>query len=424
MKGNQYIPLGIGLRTLIVDRFEIFEKRGSTPVSAAFGVLDHRNANNELCLDLYSPAVTPDSLSIERLFKEVELVKKLEHPGIVKVLDIGKTSEDHCYIISEYLDVLSLEQILEHHTQKGTAFEQIAYCLMEIARGLAYAHKNRLLHRDLNPTNILLLSNGELKIKNFGVSSLWYREEFFAKSEGFLGNPFYCAPEEVAGNPLDERVDIYALGVIGYELLTGEVPYQGRNAAEVLDRTANEAFPELPLNSSVIPSWLAELVNVATKRHPAERFQSIDEMLDILERHLDDDSRRQDQIALAMLVSTLRNEVPQILSSKEKYLCPICKARLLDVEKALIPKFVARGREFRCWKCGSALYWWKPAYTKINIGLLSLLVGFGTVVSVIFGGAVAWGISAWILGLIGLFQGIAGAMIWADGMQSISIVRE
>lgn len=420
---NDYVPLGIGLKSRIADRYEVFENFQSGPVSSTFGVIDLRNQDQRLVLELFSPAVTEDPVARERFFQEADFARKLRHPSILEVYEVGRTKEGSYYITAESVEAVSLETLLDYHAQQGSRFEETAYCLLQIAKGIAYAHRNRLLHRDLNPNNILVLSSGEVKIKNFGVSSVWYGEDCFSSPEAFVGNPFYCSPEEVAGKLLDERVDIYAIGVIGYELLTGKVPYQGRNSAQVFDRIIHEPFPELALNDPAIPTWLAELVNKATRKTPAERNQSVDEITEILESHIGENIE-QHVIALATLIAAMKHQQIRPRERERMYLCPICKARLTNIEKAVVPKFLCQKRDFTCWRCGSALYWCKPAYSKINIGFVSLVIGVIIVLLVGFGSAMTWGLNALLLGCIGLFQAVAGAIVWADGMQTVTVVLE
>jgi serine/threonine protein kinase len=229
-----------------------------------------------------------------RLFiGEAKLVADLVHENIVQVYDLGH-EDDRYYIVMEYVDGLNLETYIRAHLKKRVPLplELGAFIASRVCRGLDYAHLRTdregiqlgIVHRDISPKNVLLNYEGVVKITDFGIAKA---REVMEQDEGLLvGRLEYMPPEQATRRPTDARSDIYALGVLTHELLTGSLPDRGRWSLERLHRLG-VAFPK-PITDTRpdVPDDLAAIVDTALQPDPAERFQSAADMGYALEYHL------------------------------------------------------------------------------------------------------------------------------------------
>nr|AUN36836.1 serine/threonine protein kinase [uncultured bacterium] len=224
------------------------------------------------------------SLSVERFRREIQVAANLQHPHIVPLLSAGEAGE-FLYYTMPLVQGESLRDRLTH--QGELPIPTAARILGEVARALAYAHRHGIVHRDIKPDNILLTED-EAQVADFGIAKAITAsaEQGGLTSVGVaLGTPLYMAPEQAAADPTtDARADLYALGVVGYEMLAGHPPFQARTAAQLL--AAHAAEPPVPLRdrrSSVSPELAGVIMRLLEKR-PADRFQTADEVVRELER--------------------------------------------------------------------------------------------------------------------------------------------
>jgi serine/threonine-protein kinase PpkA len=177
----------------------------------------------------------------ERFLKEGRIVASLRHPHIVTIFDIG-TADDVVYISMEYVDGGDLRAKIENRLAPVRALDLVS----KIAQALAYAHKNDIIHRDVKPANILFHSDGTPLLSDFGIAKEQKVDKELTSTGTILGSPFYMSPEQAEGLTVDGRTDIYSLGVIFYEMLTGEKPYEGDSAIKVIMKHIQSPVPTLP----------------------------------------------------------------------------------------------------------------------------------------------------------------------------------
>jgi len=177
----------------------------------------------------------------ERFLKEGRIVASLRHPHIVTIFDIG-TADDVVYISMEYVDGGDLRAKIENRLAPVRALDLVS----KIAQALAYAHKNDIIHRDVKPANILFHSDGTPLLSDFGIAKEQKADNELTSTGTILGSPFYMSPEQAEGLTVDGRTDIYSLGVIFYEMLTGEKPYEGDSAIKVIMKHIQSPVPTLP----------------------------------------------------------------------------------------------------------------------------------------------------------------------------------
>ncbi|MBA2689649.1 MAG: serine/threonine protein kinase, partial [Burkholderiales bacterium] len=204
-----------------------------------------------------------------RFYREAKAAGGLNHPNIVTIYDVAE-SDNIAYIAMELLEGLSLRQILDAESRPPLA--RAARIVAEVADALAYAHDRGVIHRDIKPANILLTRNGLTKITDFGIAQLPATEGI---QPGLLvGSPRYMAPEQITGTSLDGRADIFSLGAVLYEMLTGIAPFQGQNLQELMYRILHQQPVRASKLVPAIPAALDAIVERALAKKPDERFQS------------------------------------------------------------------------------------------------------------------------------------------------------
>lgn len=209
----------------------------------------------------------------ERFYREAKSAGRLNHPNIVTIYDVGK-SDNTAYIAMELLEGHQLKDILD--VQTALPIDKIVDIAAQIADGLAYAHKNGIIHRDIKPANIMLVHGDRVKITDFGIARMSTSSGTLAGT--VIGSPRYMAPEQVIGKPVDARADVFSLGVVLYELLTGESPFDGDNINTTMYRIVNEApIPPKTVNPR-LPEIFDYIVAKALAKHPDERYQSAKEL--------------------------------------------------------------------------------------------------------------------------------------------------
>ena len=235
----------------------------------------HTGLYMPVCVKMLKHDLAMDSCFQRAFREEARLIAALDHPNIVRVLDIEERYQT-LFIIMEFLEGVPLRSHLDHGPDLSP--RRIVSILLQACEGLAYAHDNGVVHRDIKPANLFLLPSGQLKILDFGVATPPGTEE-----RSIAGTVHYMAPEQIACDPVDGRMDIYALGICAYEMVTGEKPYPGNDPDELLVRHLREDIPDPALKRPDIPEELQSFIMTACSRDPEERYQSCREALEALE---------------------------------------------------------------------------------------------------------------------------------------------
>jgi serine/threonine protein kinase len=213
------------------------------------------------------PDVNDASIAaFDRFLQEYELIADIDHPNIVKIYDLG-VADDHAHIAMEYLDAGDLRQRINEKIYANVAVKY----LREIASALARIHEVGILHRDLKPGNIMLRRDNSIALIDFGLAKRLRLQMEITGSGEIFGTPYYMSPEQGHGNAVDQRSDIYSLGVIFYEMLTGEKPYQAENAMGIIYKHAQAPIPLLPARFAEYQS----LLNMMLAKNPEDRLQSV-----------------------------------------------------------------------------------------------------------------------------------------------------
>jgi predicted Ser/Thr protein kinase len=263
---------------VIAGRFEILELIGKGGMSSVFKAHD-RLLDRIVAIKVLHPHFTQDEEYVERFRREARSVAQLSHPNIVTVIDRGEDAGRQ-YIVFEYVEGENLKQLLER-TGPMSVHEALDMAL-QMARALSFAHGRGLIHRDVKPQNVLLNAEGQAKMTDFGIARS-VDVQGVTITGTVLGTSEYIAPEQARGQQVDAQTDVYSLGVVLYELLTGNVPYDGDNFVTVALRHVNEPVPSVLERRPDAPPRLALAVEQAMAKSPDERYESMDELVGELE---------------------------------------------------------------------------------------------------------------------------------------------
>jgi predicted Ser/Thr protein kinase len=204
----------------------------------------------------------------ERFLREAQAAGTLSHPNIVTVHDVGEEDEIS-FIAMEYVEGKNLKQIIREKVP--LSWERIAEIMAQVAEGLDYAHRKGIVHRDVKPANIIITPDGTVKITDFGIAKI--ETSSLTETGQFLGTPNYMSPEQVTGEAVDGRSDLFSLGVVLYELLTRKKPFLGDNVTSISYKIVHEDFPALQTVDGAIPTELSPILARALAKDPAARFQ-------------------------------------------------------------------------------------------------------------------------------------------------------
>ncbi len=257
---------------LLADRYELEELVGTGGMSSVYRAHD-RLLDRKVALKVLHEHYGVDEASVERFRREARAVASVSHPNVVTVIDRGEQNGRQ-FIVFEYVEGENLKQILRRTRQLSV--EQALEFVVQVARGLAYAHQEGIVHRDVKPQNVLVDANGVAKVTDFGIARSLDVQHGMTQTGTVLGTSDYIAPEQAQGQVVDEQSDVYSLGVVLYELLTGEVPFPGENFVAVAMRHINEPPPRVSRLRPDVPPRVDAAIERAMAKRPSDRFRSMD----------------------------------------------------------------------------------------------------------------------------------------------------
>jgi predicted Ser/Thr protein kinase len=259
---------------LISGRYELEELVGTGGMSSVYRAHD-RLLERNVALKVLHEQFAADGEYVERFRREARAVARLSHPNIVTVIDRGE-QEDRQFIVFEYVDGENLKSLLE---REGPLPEREAIGLaLQIARALGFAHGQGLVHRDVKPQNVLLNDGGQAKVTDFGIARSLDVQGNLTQTGTVMGTSDYIAPEQARGSRVDAQSDVYSLGAVLYELLTGEVPFPGDNFVAVAMRHINDPPPSVRERRPELSPCVDAVIRRAMAKGPRDRFRSMDEL--------------------------------------------------------------------------------------------------------------------------------------------------
>jgi serine/threonine protein kinase len=276
--------------TLLNGRYRLDAQIGTGGMSTVYRAFD-TVLERQVAIKLMHREIASDSDQLERFRREARAVAQLNHPYIVTVIDAGE-DDNTPYIVFEYVEGETLKDRIRRHGRLPIQ-ESIAYAI-EIARALGVAHDRGIVHRDVKPQNVLVDEEGSAKVTDFGIARTLDQEGLTADGR-VLGTTDYVSPEQALGHPVTGQSDLYSLGIVLFEMLTGDVPFKGENQVSVAMKHVREQLPDVQLRRPEVSSALAAVLDKATAKDTNERYATDQELIGDLEQVLAYETQRSGQ---------------------------------------------------------------------------------------------------------------------------------
>lgn len=261
------------LGTVLNERYKIIRYIGGGGMANVY-LGEDLILNREVALKVLKPEYSNNTEFIERFRREAESAISLSNDHIVNIFDVGKEDETY-YMVMEYIDGMTLKEYIHH---KGSVSTQEAVAIMlQLTDAINHAHDNGIIHRDIKPQNILMNQTGAVKITDFGIARA-LSSTSFTKTNDVMGSVHYLSPEQARGGVATKKSDIYSLGIVFYELLTGRMPFSGESAVSVALKHMQTDTPFVRSFDESIPQSVENVVLKSTVKNPLHRYQTIDEL--------------------------------------------------------------------------------------------------------------------------------------------------
>lgn len=309
----------------ISDRYQIIKSIGEGGMANVYlaydTILDRNVAVKVLRGDLSN-----DEKFVRRFQREALAASSLTHPNIVEVYDVGEDNGEY-YIVMEYIEGKHLKNLLKKRG-KLTLSEAVDI-MLQITDGMAAAHDSYIIHRDIKPQNIMILENGLVKITDFGIAMAMNATQL-TQTNSVMGSVHYLPPEQASGQGSTLQSDIYSMGIVMYELLTGELPFKGDNAVEIALKHLKEPIPDIREKLPNVPNSIYNIIKRATAKNPKNRYNDAREMHEDLLTCLDDTRANEpiitfkypendtDDAKLAKMVKESKKETEEVRQKKEE----------------------------------------------------------------------------------------------------------
>ena len=264
---------------LIANRYQLLESVGQGGMADVYKAMD-TILNRIVAIKILRGELADDPMTLLRFQREASAASKLSHPNVVDVYDVGESEGRH-YIVMEYVRGRTLKQLI---AQRGALhLDEAVDIMLQLTSAVAMAHEKHIIHRDIKPQNVLVKDDGTVKITDFGIA-VAHGSVQLTQHHTVMGSAHYLAPETTRGEAPTEAVDIYALGIVFYELLSGSVPFQGSNPTEIAVKHLRDPMPYIRDFNPTIPQSVENIILRATAKKVSERYATVEEMReDLLE---------------------------------------------------------------------------------------------------------------------------------------------
>lgn len=267
------------LNKVISGRYEIQDIIGVGGMANVYKAFD-RIENRYVAVKILKEQFLEDDELRQRFKNESKAIAVMSHPNIVKVFDVN-FGEDLLYIVMEHVEGINLKEYIQH--RKFVDSKETLHIVMQILRALQHAHDKGIIHRDIKPQNILLLQNGTIKVTDFGIARFNRGDVKTTEDTSAIGSVHYVSPEQVRGEYTDAKSDVYSVGIVLYEMLTGQVPFEAEDSNDIaVMHLQKDPIPPSALKENV-PVGLEQIIMRAMQKNPNDRYQSAAEMLSDLE---------------------------------------------------------------------------------------------------------------------------------------------
>lgn len=263
---------------LLSGRYELLEKIGDGGMAVVYKAKD-KLLNRFIAVKILRPEFTKDAAFVENFKRESQAAAGLSHPNVVGVYDVGREGNIN-YIVMELIEGKTLNEIIKEEAPMD--YRKVIDITKQVASALKVAHKNKIIHRDVKPHNIMVTNDGVVKLADFGIAKA-VNDATLSTGSKIIGSVHYFSPEQARGNYVDERSDIYSLGIVMYEMLTGTVPFDGDNPVTVALKHINEEVRPPSEIVSGIPPALERCVLKTTSKYQTNRYSSAEELIEELD---------------------------------------------------------------------------------------------------------------------------------------------
>ena len=275
----------------INDRYQIIKSIGEGGMANVYLALDTILDRN-VAVKVLRGDLAHDEKFVRRFQREALAASSLSHPNIVEVYDVGEDNGNY-YIVMEYIEGRQLKQLLKKR-EKLTLTEAIDI-MLQVTDGMSTAHDAYIIHRDIKPQNIMILDNGVVKITDFGIAMAMNSTQL-TQTNSVMGSVHYLPPEQANGKSATLQSDVYSMGILMYELITGKLPYKGNNAVEIALKHLKEPFPSIKKDMPEIPQSVENIILRATAKNPKNRYSDAREMYNDLRTCLDESRENEEKI--------------------------------------------------------------------------------------------------------------------------------
>ena len=286
---TELAPSIVEVGTLLAGRYEVVRRVGSGGMGLVFEVRDKSLDDSRVALKLLSPnrddAVGDEEL-LTRFRNEALITRRLAHPNIVRTYDFGQLPDGRFFMTMEFVDGSTVEELIRSGFFVKSSIHYVTLVLTKICDAVHDAHRHGVMHRDLKSANILISHGGEVKVTDFGLARVRGNDRRLTMTGECVGTPVYMSPEQTQGLPCDHRVDIYALGIIAFEMITGNVPFTDESWYGLATKIVHQDLPKVATIESRIPVWFEEFIFRAAAKKPEERFETADLAAEFLRTHL------------------------------------------------------------------------------------------------------------------------------------------
>ena len=266
---------------IVGDRYEILEKVGVGGMAEVFKGKDHK-LNRFVAVKVLKEEFRENSGFVKKFKEEAQAAAGLAHPNIVNVYDVGDEKGIY-YIVMELVEGITLKSYIE---RKGyLTVKEATSIAIQVSAGLEVAHNNQIVHRDIKPQNIIISREGKVKVTDFGIAKATTSQTTTSTA---MGSVHYASPEQARGGYVDHRSDIYSLGVVLYEMVTGRVPFDGDTAVAVAVKHLQENMVPPETYNSAVPYSLSQIIKKCMEKSPDRRYQDIGDLLSDLKQSLMD----------------------------------------------------------------------------------------------------------------------------------------
>ena len=269
------------LGSVLDKRYRLDEIIGYGGMAVVYKATDLAVNNQTVAIKMLKEDSACDEIVVKRFKNECRAETMLNHKNIVSV-DVVNVKGDLKYMAMEYVEGITLKKYLEGNGGP-LDFSEVLSHTIHILRALRVAHENGIIHRDIKPQNVMVLTDGRIKVMDFGIAKL-PNAETVTVTDKAVGTVYYMSPEQASGKPLDKRSDIYSLGAVMYELATGEMPFVGDTPVSILMKHVNDPLVPPRIVNSKIPVGLEQIIMCAMSKKPNDRFDSVDEMLSYVKK--------------------------------------------------------------------------------------------------------------------------------------------